>query len=298
MRERLDYQRTRCLIRLSVAILGGLGLDRSAENVTLLYAYFDRRDRALCAALDRALVEHGALTQDHCDALYARFVALDPPADRGGRRTGEVGTLVRRLDGLEERYGQVVEDLAQRLVRAEHLATTDGLTGLLNRRSFEERARVLVDEAHRDARPLSRLMLDVDHFKSFNDRFGHDVGDHVLRLIAHGLEAYPGGATLAARHGGEEFALLLPGIRRGDTARVADTIREALSRRRLIMRGSNKPLDRITVSIGVAELAPGETPEQLVRRADKALYHAKSQGRNRVVVASASAVAAMPSRRV
>jgi diguanylate cyclase len=237
------------------------------------------------ARADVALARESAVT--FADGLAARLDALVAaareallPVARDARHASA------RVLGLDARLGQAIEllhGLARRIERAERFAATDSVTGLPNRRRFDETAGELVAAAAPSGRPLSLLLFDIDRFKEFNDRFGHDVGDHVLRLVAKAIAAYPGGERLAARYGGEEFALLLPGLVLADAVRVAETIREALAARRLTMRGNGKQLGPVTISVGAAQWKPGERADGLVRRADIALYRAKQAGRNRVV---------------
>lgn len=201
---------------------------------------------------------------------------------------------MQRIDELEQRLQEAQEairELRSRLARAERNASTDSLTGIANRRGFTELLHGAVAEADRERQTLSLLMIDVDHFKAFNDRYGHHVGDHVLRLVATALANLPGGAKSASRFGGEEFAVLLPSIGLEEALVLAEQTRAMLAGRRLIMRGTGKPLSKITVSIGVAELRPRERADHLIRRADAALYRAKRDGRDRVL-ADGSLVAA------
>lgn len=193
---------------------------------------------------------------------------------------------MHRVDDLERRLQEAQEairELRLRLARAERNASTDSLTGIANRRGFLEVLREAVASARRHHEPLSLLMIDVDHFKAFNDRHGHYVGDHVLRLVAAALMDLPGGVRHAARYGGEEFAVVLPKAPLPDAIPQAESLRESLAERRFIMRGTGEALSPITISIGVAELAPHEFAKQLIRRADAALYQAKRAGRNCVV---------------
>ncbi len=162
------------------------------------------------------------------------------------------------------------------------LASTDPLTGLANRRKFFERAEVCCAEAVRDGRALSVLMIDADHFKSFNDRYGHAAGDRVLvaigRAIADGTRV---DIDLAARYGGEEFIVLLPGLDRVQAFAVAETVRAAVAR--LAEPHERAPAGFVTVSIGVASAEAGRTPDlrALVEAADGELYRSKRDGRNR-----------------
>jgi diguanylate cyclase (GGDEF)-like protein len=171
---------------------------------------------------------------------------------------------------------------AQAENRLEELATTDALTGLKNRRKFDATIEMEWRRAMRYGAPISLLMIDADHFKTFNDTYGHQAGDQVLIGIAICIsDSVQRGGDCAARYGGEEFAVLLPGQSAADALAVAETIR------RKVEEWSNDPVVT-TVSIGVASVlpvAPMDWPE-LVSSADKALYAAKAGGRDRCVVAT------------
>lgn len=201
----------------------------------------------------------------------------------------EIEVVLDRIGDVERRLIEAqseINRLRARLAKAEKEAATDSLTGIANRRGFHELLGRCAAEVDAEGVPLSVLMIDVDHFKAFNDRFGHDVGDHVLRLVAHSLfqlpDADPHRPPRPARYGGEEFAVLLEGVDGPDAYRIADRLRDDLARRQFIMRGTGEPLDRITISIGAAERLRGEEPSRVLRRADIALYDAKRRGRNRV----------------
>tara|TARA_R110002020_G_scaffold170523_4_gene360288 strand:+ start:7139 stop:9001 length:1863 start_codon:yes stop_codon:yes gene_type:complete len=165
------------------------------------------------------------------------------------------------------------------------LAHSDGLTGLSNRRFFDLRLEALLQQKHGEWEPLSLIMIDADHFKEFNDTYGHAAGDRCLKEIGDVLRQVVRQNDVAARYGGEELAVLLPRTD-GKTAEViALRIQETLARRRRPHSG-NPPWERVTVSIGIAAAdAPGTGPEALIRMADKALYEAKNLGRNRIVIA-------------
>jgi diguanylate cyclase (GGDEF)-like protein len=170
----------------------------------------------------------------------------------------------------ERRLRQVNARLAAR-------AEEDGLTALKNRRAFEERLHVEWERARRYGEPLSLLLLDVDHFKSYNDSFGHLAGDAALKIAAQILRRQARASDFAARYGGEEFAVLLPHT----TAAAATVAGNRLRAAFLVTRWPDRP---ITASIGVSTLTPAmETPESLVHEADRALYWAKHLGRNRVL---------------
>lgn len=164
--------------------------------------------------------------------------------------------------------------------QAEQQARTDALTGLANRRAFFERARGLWSTAVRRGRPLSVVMLDIDHFKAVNDHHGHDGGDQVLVRLAELLRLICRAGDVSARWGGEEFLLLLPETDLAQSLAFAERIRVAVEVNDISL-GSERV--RVSVSLGVAQLAPEQTLEQLINDADQRLYRAKSDGRNRVV---------------
>jgi diguanylate cyclase len=129
-------------------------------------------------------------------------------------------------------------------------------------------------------------MADVDHFKSFNDRYGHLTGDQVLRLVAIAVKQNVKGRDTAARYGGEEFVIALPNTALQSAITVADHIRRAVMTKELMKRSSGERLGRVTVSIGVAVLRPNDSAQSLIERADNCLYAAKRNGRNRVICES------------
>jgi len=164
------------------------------------------------------------------------------------------------------------------------LSSLDSLTGVANRRTFDEALESEWRRAGRAGTPVSLVMLDLDWFKDFNDRHGHIAGDERLRVVARTLAATLGRAgDLLARYGGEEFVALLPGTVASDAAAVADRLRASIEA--LVPSGG---LERTTLSAGVATLIPrDDSPSSdLVEAADAALYRAKAQGRNRVVMAT------------
>jgi diguanylate cyclase (GGDEF)-like protein len=166
----------------------------------------------------------------------------------------------------------------------ESLTMTDGLTEIANRRRFDQH---LDQEWRRCARmhvPLSAVMMDIDHFKAFNDQYGHAAGDDCLRRIAQALATVPGRAgDLVARYGGEEFACLLPGTDYQGARVIAGRLLEAVSDLDIPHARSNIA-GKVTISAGVATITPGrdDEPTALMRQADSLLYEAKRAGRNRV----------------
>jgi diguanylate cyclase len=162
-------------------------------------------------------------------------------------------------------------------------AMRDALTGVANRATFDRSLEKHMSEAAASGEPLALVFGDIDHFKKFNDTWGHQTGDQVLRLVAEVMNANVKGKDLLARYGGEEFAVVLPGTSLENACKLADGIRGAIESRRLRKRRTDEDLGTITMSMGVALMKAGDTMESLIDRADACLYAAKGAGRNRVL---------------
>ena len=187
---------------------------------------------------------------------------------------------------LEERLTlskSEISNLQQSLdaIRAESL--TDPLTGLGNRKYFDRMIEMAVQGALESGEPLSLLMFDIDHFKSFNDSYGHLTGDQVLRLVGMSLKQTIKGQDITARYGGEEFAVVLPNTALRQALTVADHIRRAVMAKELKKKSTGEILGRVTISVGVSVLKPDDDTDSLIERADVCLYAAKRNGRNRVI---------------
>ncbi|NPU15108.1 GGDEF domain-containing protein [Bradyrhizobium sp. 83002] len=169
-------------------------------------------------------------------------------------------------------------------IRAESL--TDPLTGLGNRKYFDRMIETTVQTGLATDQPLSLLMFDIDHFKSFNDSYGHLTGDQVLRLVGMTLKHAIKGQDIAARYGGEEFAVVLPNTSLRQALTVADQIRRAVTAKELKKKSTGEILGRVTISVGVSMLRAGDDTDALIERADACLYAAKRGGRNKVVCES------------
>lgn len=236
-------------------------------------------------AMDRVVIFDGA-TQVRGLAALRIF-----PLQAGGEVIGALVCGSRRRGGIPPAaradLGMLALQAAEALVRsrlfeqAEKLATTDGLTGLLNRRSLDAELRARFAEAARYGRSLSFVLLDVDHFKKVNDVHGHPAGDAVLRGVAAVVAAQARDTDRAARYGGEEMALLLPETDPKGARAIAERLRAAIASS---AHETERGALQVTVSLGVSSIPSAgiDTPEQLLEAADKALYRAKQGGRNRV----------------
>jgi diguanylate cyclase len=187
--------------------------------------------------------------------------------------------LEARLAASRQEIEQLHENL--QAVRTESL--TDPLTTLSNRKFFDAALAKAIAAAKHNDEPLALLMSDIDHFKRFNDTFGHLTGDQVLRLVATSVKQNVKGQDIAARYGGEEFVVALPNTGLQSAIMVADHIRCAVMTKELVKRSTSERLGRITVSIGIAVLHPHDTAQTLIERADTCLYAAKRNGRNRII---------------
>lgn len=201
------------------------------------------------------------------------------PIDRN-ELLARVRTQVRR-----KRFTERLRDSVQSSME---MAVMDQLTGLHNRRFMDNRLSVMFDESALRARSLSLLVLDIDHFKSVNDSWGHDAGDEVLREFADRVRACTRGIDLVARMGGEEIVVVLPDTGRDAAYRVAERIRERVESSPFAVQSNTRDI-KVTVSVGVSNRRAGDASSAaMMKRADDALYRAKAGGRNRVIVASAA----------
>jgi len=162
-------------------------------------------------------------------------------------------------------------------------AMLDPLTKINNRKSFDREIEKAVSHSKSSKEPLSLLMIDIDHFKQFNDNHGHQTGDQVLRLVGATLDTGVRDTDTSARYGGEEFSVILPEAKLNDAINVANKLRTSIESRKLHKRSTNEDLGRITVSVGVAMLNNDDDCESLIGRADRAMYVAKENGRNQVI---------------
>jgi len=198
-------------------------------------------------------------------------------------RNMEMQSRVNELSRELEASHQQIVSLRSNITEVGKIAMIDSLTELGNRRFFDQALRNEIARARAGGADLCLAMADLDRFKAVNDRFGHVVGDHLLRLFADLVNLHVKGRGLAARYGGEEFALLFPGSGIETATAIVDKIRRELEAKRWVVGPKEDRLGTITASFGVAKLTSTETLESFVARADAKLFEAKSAGRNRVI---------------
>lgn len=199
----------------------------------------------------------------------------------------ETRSIMKSGSRLQNRMKVSSEDLRQlqkELEVSQRQAMTDTLTGLANRRGLEKRMELERIRARQNNSPFSVILLDIDWFKRINDEFGHLVGDSMLKGIAGILRSQTRKNDLVARFGGEEFLVLLPETDAQGARAVAEKVRAVLSQKEWKIKESGKKIGQVTASMGIALYHPEEPDNNVVQRADEALYQAKAQGRDRVVV--------------
>lgn len=220
--------------------------------------------------------EQAVSAEDNAQTLHTLVVQL---LERTKAMQEQTEELQRQLLGSSSTVTMLRQDLE--IARRE--ANVDGLTGIANRRAFEFELARLAAEAELDGTRFCVLLADIDHFKQFNDNYGHVLGDQLLKLVAKTIVRCVKGQDVVARYGGEEFAVILPTTKLADALKVATQIKNAVAANRLKLRHSNKDLGTVTLSIGVAEFQCGAPPAHVIARADKGLYRAKAAGRNRAM---------------
>lgn len=279
LEERLRERQTRLV--LSAAAVSGLGL------VILLFFLKTAVVRPLRAASTAAQrfaegdLEARAPVRGG-DEIATLAIALNSAAERLSRHTTELEAEVkRRTEELRQKNAEL-EEANERL---EKLAITDGLTELVNHRHFQQLLAAEVTRQQRERRPFAVLMMDVDHFKHYNDSHGHPAGDEVLKRLARILRENVRASDVVARYGGEEFVVLLLDTDHERAMGIAEKLRELVATHPF-PHGAEQPLGHVSISIGVAVWPDhGATPVALVTAADKALYAAKRFGRDVVVAA-------------
>ncbi len=262
----------------------------ASERVSTVSERMSHRIESMHTAIDSAItnansysatlqVAGGDLASSQVsEGAFVRNVATNLLTET--RRMQEANNdLERNLEAAREDIAALQRDLED--VRRE--ALLDPLTKIFNRKAFDDGLVRATEAARDDNAPLCLLLLDIDYFKRFNDTWGHQTGDQVLRLVAMTLKSNIKGKDIAARYGGEEFAAILPETDLEGAIIVAENIRKAIQAKELLKRSTNEKLGRVTASFGVALFRPDDTPSSIIDRADRCLYAAKHNGRNLVV---------------
>ncbi len=270
------------LVMLAVGFIAARWLSRSGpseseDSERALQAVKRLQDLASSVAQD--VGEHSSRVRELSSGLSAG--APGQKSDWDDAVVGSVADIIKANERLQEQLATAEVRLQRQAAELETqvaVARTDALTGLHNRRAFDDELSRRFAEWERRTTPFSLLMLDVDHFKKFNDTHGHQAGDQVLRDVAAALSKTTRDMDLVARYGGEEFAVILPVTSLPDALRAAERARAAVEAS--ITRFAGADL-RVTTSIGVGHISAGDSAERVVQRADEALYAAKKAGRNR-----------------
>lgn len=233
-------------------------------------------------------------TSNFSNALSGYSDDIVGATDAKGLKTF-VSALLEETRGMEQKTRSLESDLKHsseeinklrtQLEVARSEAMTDQLTSIGNRKMFDKCLMIAAEEACAKKKPFSLIFCDIDHFKNFNDTWGHKMGDHVLKLVSHQMKTIVAARGTPTRYGGEEFGVILPNTSVADALVLAESLRLAICSKQMKIKATGVTIGRITMSFGVAEFVPGESTCSFVERADKALYAAKAAGRNRVEVA-------------
>ena len=243
------------------------------------------------SSVSDSMISVKTATEDYNQTLETvrdKFLSSSPEEAQDLVRSAAEKTQIvieenRKLTEQLKYSSSIMDDLKRDLEFVRREAVTDGLTGLSNRKSFDSEIERFIAEAKAESKSFTLLMVDIVYFKSFNDKFGHQTGDQVLKLVARTLKDGLKGRDFAARYGGEEFVILLPETPKEGAVAVGNSLRKALANKDVVNRTTGDVLGRITMSIGVAEFDPKLSAADLIELADKALYEAKNAGRNQVV---------------
>jgi len=303
VRKSLPFDRT------SVYLLD----EKSGQLELVFYSGLNISDRVTLNVGDGVpgrIVESGEHTQIHDLAIFYDtlndFIHFPGEDKRNGSYIGIALKVHNRTIGAigmdsPEKHGLSVDDMdfmailshqiaagiekSRLFEKIQQLSQLDGLTGLYNHRVFQERLLQEINRRDRTGKPLSLIMLDIDHFKQFNDEFGHQAGDRVLKQLAQVMQTQCRCASIdiCCRYGGEEFALIMPELEMHHAVKAAERLRKAVEQHTFTIADGQQD-GKVTVSVGVAGIAETDdtSPEQLVKKADEALYLSKRNGRNQV----------------
>jgi len=270
-----DYERTMAFADIALGQMKALRQVATPRNYEIWYAYASGYHPALNQQVNATIKAKGTISEADLAQIYENHLSPTRLTERidlvGSQVKGEIDQVMAMIDAAVGSATNYTESL------------TDPLTQLANRKFFDVTLEKTIAEAFSRNEALSLMLTDIDHFKAFNDNFGHLTGDQVLRLVAMAVKHNVKGKDTAARYGGEEFAVVLPNTALRAAVTVAEHIRRAVMAKELMKRSTGEQLGRITISIGVAALRKGDSGQSLIERADICLYAAKRHGRNRVM---------------
>ncbi|MFZ4602679.1 MAG: GGDEF domain-containing protein [Caulobacterales bacterium] len=246
-----------------------------------------REINEVIVALQSAGQQHG----DYSDTLDRAAAILELGIDTRNLRelvaglaaaTVQMAQNNRALTSRLQDSSREMETLRETLIQVRAESMSDGLTGLFNRKALDQTLRAKIKEARAGAGDLCLIMCDIDHFKRFNDTWGHQTGDQIIRFIATTLRKAARESFCVARYGGEEFAVVMPSTGLTEANTLAESIRSQIESKKLFRKSTGEDLGKITISMGIARLRGGESMEALMERADACLYASKRGGRNRI----------------
>lgn len=246
----------------------------------------------IAETIDEKLLEIVETLDNHQKEIDEKSIVIEVNREKvkGNEEVSEALTIIlKELAELKqqneilkqelERYHLDIEKLKEELHQAKTEANIDFLTTLYNRRRFERALLDMIKDYKERGYPFSIILLDIDDFKTINDKYGHPIGDLVLKEVANVLKNYLRANSVSARIGGEEFAVLLPGVEIEDAVKIAERLRQIIENRHIRTNGS---FIRFTASFGVTQVKDGDTLNSIIERADRALYKAKQMGKNKV----------------
>jgi diguanylate cyclase len=317
-----EHERTMAFAEVALGQIRSLRQTAIPRNYEIWYVYATGYNAPLNKIINETLARNGRLSEADLEQIYETYLSHIKTSDRidkvGARVIGEIDDVMALITdalGTASSYDESLSGASEKLTTAkspdqikaivETLAKStcemrDTNKALENRLALSKteitglqhsleaiRAESLTDPltglGNRKYEPLSLLMFDIDHFKSFNDSYGHLTGDQVLRLVGMSLRQTIKGQDITARYGGEEFAVVLPNTALRQALTVADHIRRAIMAKELKKKSTGEILGRVTISVGVSMLKPDDDTDSLIERADACLYAAKRAGRNRVI---------------
>ena len=249
-------------------------IDSSVKNVSQFLSDASESTETFKSSLEVSLLQ--IRNAGNADELQNVVAVLQ-------QETNQMLNCSRALEDQLKSTTSEIDTLRRNFEEVRREAMTDARTGIANTKYFDIHLRTSMLHSMENGRPLSLVLVDIDHFKNFNDKYGHQTGDDVLRLVAHTLALNIKGRDTAARYGGEEFGVILPDTIL-ETARIlAENIRTSINNKRFRKKQTGEELSSITISLGIAQYRPSEALVDFIQRADDGLYQAKRTGRNKVV---------------